>query len=647
MLTSMKKISYLPRRPALALAVSALLASYAQGQTLKDVVVNVNRFPQDSSTLTAGVSVITQDEIRAAGASSVNEVIVRLLGVPSRQDLSGGGEYALDLRGFGEAADRNQIIVVDGQRLNEADIGGSRLAGIPIDTVVRIEILRGSGAVLYGEGASGGVISITTKSGLGKDRKNTASVYAGVATYGLRDLRASATVASGGFSADIAGQRTKADNYRDNFRSDFDAQNLGVQWTNSIVRLGARYSRDSLESGWPGSLTDSQFAANPRHASTPSNRGSVDNERRGMFVNLYLDQWELSADLGSRDKLVDSSFGSYTVDAKNKSLQVRNDASFSLGANALIFGLDQEEWRKNNLGFDSVATRKSKAIYVKDEVAITSTGTRIGLGLRSERITKDDVSPFSSSAVSDRQRAWELSLHQNLSAQLSAYGRVGNSFRLPSVDEFNFTVGGAPLRAQTSRDLELGARWKLADSKVELRYYNSRLTNEIGFDPNIPNPTPFSQFGANVNFDPTKRQGIEVDASHTVSPSLSLGLNAGVRQAKFRSGAYAGNDVPLAPGRTLALRANWKPQANHQLSGGVQWISSAKIGLDNQCEVPSYAVADVRYAYTWNKAEFALGVTNLFDRRYFTQAFACAGSTATALYPEAGRAVTASVRVSF
>ena len=96
-----------------------------------------------------------------------------MLGVPGRLDLYGGGDYALDLRGFGITADSNQVVVVDGIRINEADLGGTRLAGISIDSVERIEVIRGSGAVLYGEGATGGVIVITTKAGRGTARKKS------------------------------------------------------------------------------------------------------------------------------------------------------------------------------------------------------------------------------------------------------------------------------------------------------------------------------------------------------------------------------------------------------------------------------------------------------------------------------------------
>jgi iron complex outermembrane receptor protein len=63
--------------------------------------------------------------------------------------------------------------------------------------------------------------------------------------------------------------------------------------------------------------------------------------------------------------------------------------------------------------------------------------------------------------------------------------------------------------------------------------------------------------------------------------------------------------------------------------------------------MPSYTTADLRYAYQWSLAELAVGVSNLADTKYYTQAFTCTAGVVNSIYPEAGRAVTASVRLHF
>jgi iron complex outermembrane recepter protein len=624
---------------------AALAQTAGRPAYLDEVVVNATRFSEPAASLPLGVSIISADDIRASGAATVNEAVMRILGVPGRQDFYGGGDYSLDLRGFGSAADSNQVIVVDGQRLNEGDLSGTRLAGIAIDDIERIEVLRGSGAVLYGEGATGGVIVITTKAGAGKERRNAASVSGSAGSYGLRVLRGNATIASGGFSLDVSGQRRDADNHRDNFKSSADAASAALQWSNDALRIGLRHSRDSLDAGLPGSLSSAQYASNPRQTNTPTDRASIDNERTSVFSEVITGNWQLGADVGWREKRLESDQAgfplAYEVKAKNQSLRARHEQDFGAIKNIFVVGYDRNRWERENAGFASTAERQSSAWYFKDDVALNASGTRLSAGLRTERIEKQDST--ATSPLEDRQRAWELGLSQPLSAQWTAYGRIGNSFRLASVDEFSFTAPNAVLEPQKSRDAEIGARWKHGTGKVDARLYRSNLSNEIGFDPNAAG----SLFGANINFDPTRRQGLEIDATQALGKTFDLRANLGLRQSRFRAGPYSGNDVPLAPRRTLALRGDWQPGGGHRLAGGVSWVSSQNPDFDNQCRMPSYATADVRYAYTWRQAELSFGIANLTDRKFYTQAFACASGETTAIYPEAGRAVTASVRVKF
>ena len=151
------------------MAFASAFPAFSQTQTqLQEVLVTATRFEEPAQSAPYAVSVITGEDIRASGATSVSEAIGRILGVPGRLDTSGGGNYTMDLRGFGTTADRNQVVVVDGRRLKDDDLSATNLWVIPIESVVRIEVLRGSGTVQYGEGATGGVIQmVTTKTGKG------------------------------------------------------------------------------------------------------------------------------------------------------------------------------------------------------------------------------------------------------------------------------------------------------------------------------------------------------------------------------------------------------------------------------------------------------------------------------------------------
>ncbi|MDP3336632.1 MAG: TonB-dependent receptor plug domain-containing protein, partial [Rhodoferax sp.] len=392
----------------------------AQGQTatLDEVVVSAARFEAEASSLPFGVSVITKEDIARAGVTTVNEAVIKLLGVPGRVDYYGGGDYGLDLRGFGTTAGSNQVVIVDGIKMNEADLGGTRLAGIAINTVERIEVLRGSGSVLYGAGATGGVIVITTKAGRGVARKNSADLYAATGSYGLNEIRANATLASGGFSMDVAGNKRDTDNHRDNFKSTAEGNFVQGQWSNDWLRVGASHANDMLNSGLPGSLTAAQYQADPSQtsAANANKTASIKNVRDTLFASAELGAWQLGLDAGQRTKNLNSlnngvSTYRYDIDASTLALRAKYETKFGKVRNALTLGHDQADWKRTVPGtYGSVSQQKTSALYAKDELILDG-GTRLSVGYRSENIKQTDT--YTASTDRD-QAAWEIGITQPL-----------------------------------------------------------------------------------------------------------------------------------------------------------------------------------------------------------------------------------------
>lgn len=636
---------------ALALIAAASSGALAQTSTLSDnrlppVTVTATRFAESADDLSFGVSVLSADDIKASGVTTVNEAIMKLLGVPGRLDFFGGGDYGLDLRGFGATADNNQVVVVDGMRISEADLGGTRLAGIAIDAVERIEVIRGSGAVLYGEGATGGVIVITTKAGRGTARKSQAAVYAAAGSYGVRELRGTGTVVAGNFSFDVAANQREADNHRDNFRSKTEGASLTGQWSNDWLRAGVRHATDHLDTGLPGALSAAQYEADPHQSNTPLDSARIRNQRSSVFGEVLFGEWQIGLDAGWRDKSLTSANGGFAydfdVDASTYALRARHAARFGPVSNSFVLGIDHGKWTRTVQGaFGSVANQRSQAYYLKDEALLPS-GTRLSAGWRTESIKKDNSSAVT--RIDQSPQAWEVGVVQPVMAGVSVFGRFGRSFRLANVDEFGFTSPGLMLNTQTSRDAELGGRWSYAGGRAELRLYRSALTDEIGFDPNAAGP--FGP-GANVNFDPTRRQGVELEVTQALGGGANLRVNAATRRARFAAGTYEGKDIPLTPRHTLSLRADGSPAPGHRIDAGVNLVASQSPDFSNACKMPSYTTADLRYAYRWSLAELAIGVNNLTNTKYYTQAFSCVNGAVSSIYPEAGRAITASVRLQY
>jgi iron complex outermembrane receptor protein len=656
--TSSSMTSPVPRasaRPAAARAASpafsfslltlACLSAHAQVATLPPVTVTASRFAEEADRLPFGVSVVTAQQIRDAGATTVNEALMKLLGVPGRLDLYGGGDYSLDLRGFGSAADGNQVVILDGVRLNESDLGGTRLAGIPIDDVDTIEVIRGSAAVLYGEGGTAGAIVITTKAAKGKLQRSSGRAYLAMGSDALLDARGGATLVNGGFSLDASLNKRSSNGHRANFRSSTEGHALTGQWRGEWLRVGARHSQDELATGLPGSLTNDEYAADPSQASSMTDRASVENLRNGVFAEASLGNWQIAVDAGQRDKSLDSISGfpyAYHIEARNRALRVRHSTPAGAVTNTFTAGVDRSDWTRVE-SFGVTAEHESQGVYLKNDLGLPS-GTRLSVGARRDSIAKASTGA-PGAGVDTHFNAWDVGVVQAFGKGVSAYARGGRSFRFANVDEFGYVSPGTTLRPQTSRDIDAGLRVDWRAGRGELRVYRNALRDEIGFNPDAP--APFGGTGANVNFDPTLRQGVELELQQALHKTVQLRLNTAARQARFTEGPYDGKKVASTPRYAASVGVDWQPLAGHKLNAMLNSVSSQPVDFNNTCTMPAHTTADLRYAFGTDHVELALGVSNLTDRKYFTLAYRCTpGGEPTAIYPEAGRRVMLSLRVT-
>ncbi len=125
------------------------------------------KYLQKQSEITASISIITSEDIERYGYLSLDEIISSLRGFYKSYDRN----YSyIGIRGFSRPTDYNNRIqlLVNGHKTNENVYGGAALGndlGIPLESVDRIEVIRGPGSVLYGSNAMFSVINIITKKG--------------------------------------------------------------------------------------------------------------------------------------------------------------------------------------------------------------------------------------------------------------------------------------------------------------------------------------------------------------------------------------------------------------------------------------------------------------------------------------------------
>ena len=129
-----------------------------------EVVVTATRTENDVKKVPASTQVITQEDIKRGGATSVRNALSMYANIFQKSKVRGGG-HDIIIRGM---ETKHSLVMVNGRRIsNEADASGQgnamSLDRININDVEKIEIVRGPSSALYGSEAMGGVLNIITK----------------------------------------------------------------------------------------------------------------------------------------------------------------------------------------------------------------------------------------------------------------------------------------------------------------------------------------------------------------------------------------------------------------------------------------------------------------------------------------------------
>jgi outer membrane receptor for Fe3+-dicitrate len=135
---------------------------------LNQVTVTATRERSLISEVPATVDIISARDLRVNNVQNIGEALQRVPGVSIRNYGGFGDMKTISIRG---SSSGQVLILLDGQRLNNAQSGEVDLSTIPLEGVERIEVVRGSASAIYGADAVGGVINIITKSGSVEDTR--------------------------------------------------------------------------------------------------------------------------------------------------------------------------------------------------------------------------------------------------------------------------------------------------------------------------------------------------------------------------------------------------------------------------------------------------------------------------------------------
>jgi vitamin B12 transporter len=473
-------------RPSLLVVAGSVFVAGALGAqgpdtvTMAPVVVTATRVPIAAGASPATIDVITGDELRLRGATSLASALQMLPGVTFAQSGSFGSTTSLFLRG-GES--KYVKVLIDGVPVNDPG-GAMDFGSLTTDNVERIEVVRGPASVLYGADAVTGVIQIFTRRGRGVPRT---VISARGGTYGSSDEDGTVlgTVGNGDFSVALARHDTKGIYAFNNaFHNTVASGGTHFQLDpRTDLRISLRYNDDVFH--YP---TNGGGVAADTNAHQTQDRTTLAAELGHAFtprVDAHLSLTSESTSGGTDDKPDSPSSGGFqSLDrTRRRGSDLRTNIAFP-GNAVLTAGvqLEQEDQRTESQSvfgtFESTsifhASRRNTGVYgqllgtVSDAVTLTA-------GARS-----DDNERFGKFGTYRVGGTWRVIGGTHIRAS------TGTAFREPSFSEnyaTGFVTGNKDLKPERSAMSELGLRQALFGDRVSLgvTQFDQRFRNMIDY----------------------------------------------------------------------------------------------------------------------------------------------------------------------
>ena len=662
-------------RSYLLLLAVAASPTFASAQLARDtargapIVVTATRSPLAAGRVPSSVSVVSGEQLRQQGITTVLDALRQVPGVAVVQTGSYGGVTSLFIRG-GES--KFAKVLVDGVPVNDA--GGSfDFSTLSTDNLDRIEIVRGPASVLYGSDAMAGVVQLFTRSGNAAPSAELSARRGGFATM---DADGSVRGRSDAFTYSLAGARHSTDGiqlFNSQYRQSVGSALVGFRDDAADIHLSVRYSDNELHypTNGSGEVVDSNAVRRDDRLSVGLDAGYRLTPMAELRLSLA------SYDVhGLTDDQPDSKgdTGGYYYTTTDRSRRRSGDLRIALElpkALKLTLGTQIErQWQDgsrttSNFG-PSVAPpqrRRTTGAYAQLLFAPTDPYT-VTLGGRYEH--NEQFGDF----VTSRAAASAL-----IATATRLRASVGTAFREPTfLENFGgpFVIGNTGLSPEHAVSIDAGVEQSLAEwGTVGLTLFSNSFRDLIDYkySPTIPN---FN------NLARTRTSGAEVEGR----VSLPYGIHADAALTYLDTrvvdpGTSAAVTAAFAPGARLLRRPMHTLDAGlgyRATRGGID-VRAHRVGTrEDNYYAPDFTIQHVTlrpytrtdlsgdvnlYEQRHNAITLTMRAENLFDARYtdvagFNYNFDTPrpGSTADPFlartgYRGAGRRVLSGLRVAF
>lgn len=594
---------------------------------LEETVISTTGFEEKTQNIISTVTVITSEDISKKNYKTVVDVLssVGTLNMTGNTVLGS----TIDLRGQGSRTRSNVQVLVDGVSLNSLDTehGVFPFDSININTVERIEIISGGGAVVYGSGTSGGVINIITKNGFSSDKKISGTIGTEMGSYN-----------SYTYKGNVIGQVTdnlqigldylhgNSDNYREG--SEYDKDNYGISLNYKIdnnQKINFKYTKYTNDYSSPAVLTQAQLDKDRDGASTSETDYQADKDSYSLVYDYNMkDNLKFNLLSSYYNSVSESSTSTSITNFDESKIAFKPKLNYEYSKGTLTAGYDYtfnnivRDTKLGNGAFYDIS-KMTNSVFLNNRYDMNKleliTGYRYE---KSDYEMKDQK--YGTKTPSDMDKtssnsAYSMGLNYLYSDSGKLYGKFESGYTFPDPRQYiNLTNGEGELNNLQDEEFmtyEIGFQDYIINSLVKGAVYYTEKENEIRKEGSSLNAKFY-------NIDASKRIGGELSISQNIK-KLELSESIAYVDAKVTEGTYEGKRIPYVSKITSSINATYTFNEKVDLSGNITYRDKYYVDASNLSGlVNDKFVTDIKvnYSIDSNWKTYA-GINNLFNADYY------------------------------
>lgn len=559
----------------------ALAAAVCAQEPRRETIVVTGQYePVPLAEADRAVSVITLPEDWTLYRSFA-DLLELIPSVDLRQRAPAGVQSDLSIRGstFGQT-----LVLLNGIRINDVQTGHHNMdIPVPLESVDRIEVLRGSGSTMYGSDAVGGVLNVITR----KPEATELRIGAGIGNFGINQQHAALTLVSGKLSE----QLTLSRDFSSGFAPDRDYRNLSLvsdtflasSWGGTEILLAhgdKPFGADQFYGNYNSwERTRTWYASIRQALGTKTETYFAYRRHTDLFV-LYRDRPEFFTNRHD---------GESWVGGLRRRQELSRTATLNYGAEGFHDYIDS-----NNLG---VHSRSRAAAYTGLDVRALGRFS-FTVGAR-EEVYRKWSGQFSPTVAAG---AW-LNSHLKLRASAS------RAFRLPGYTDLYYhdpaNLGSPGLRPEKAWSYEGGLSWNAGGAwKGDLTYFERLEHDGIDYIRRSP-----ADIWRATNYQRLHFRGVEASADARLAKAQLLGFDyTYLTGAQDLLAGFESRYVFNYPSNTALVR--W----TGTLPGRI--TARSRMGVTQRLARDAYAVWDASAVGNYGRLRPYLQIANVTATRY-------------------------------